>query len=234
MADRLKGRRIVLTGASRGVGLCTARLCLQEGAEIIGTGKDAARLDKVASELSVFGSFQPLVADLGTPGFEDTICGAVEKKWGKLDILMNNAGVMLAYAGFLEDKKGILEDTMNINLFAPYHLTRALVPFLLKGNEPRVINTSSGAGCFDALHAHDIASYRVSKLALNGFTIVLADELAGKIAVNSFDPGWVKTDLGGNQAPGVPEDSAKGMLNLATQPFGYTGKFWKDDGEIPF
>lgn len=234
MADRLKDRRIVLTGATRGVGLCIARLFLQEGAMIIGTGKDQTRLGKVARELSAFGSFDPVVADLGTPGFEESIRAAVEKKWGALDMLVNNAGVMLAYAGFLEDAKGILEDTMYINLYAPYHLTRALVPYLLKGNEPRIINTSSGAGCFEALHAHDIASYRVSKMALNGFTIVLADELAGKIAVNSFDPGWVKTDLGGSQAPGVPDDSAKGALNLATRPFSYTGKFWKDDGEIPF
>jgi NAD(P)-dependent dehydrogenase (short-subunit alcohol dehydrogenase family) len=234
MSEKLKGRKIVLTGATRGIGLCIARLFLEEGAEIIGTGKDPNRLAHATKELSAIGPFEGIAVDLGKTGFEKTITDAVAKKWGSLDILFNNAGIMLAYAGFLDDTPGVLENTMQVNLYAPYHLTRALVPYLIRGNEPRVINTSSGAGSFEALHAHDIASYRVSKLALNGFNIVLADELKGKIAVNSFDPGWVKTDLGGSQAPGTPEESAIGALALAIKPFDETGKFWKDGNEIPY
>jgi NAD(P)-dependent dehydrogenase (short-subunit alcohol dehydrogenase family) len=80
----------------------------------------------------------------------------------------------------------------------------------------------------------DIPSYRLSKFALNGFTLLLAAELAGKVAVNAFDPGWVKTDLGGPKAPGSPTESARGALALVTLPLSETGKFWKDGAEISF
>ncbi|HET9960106.1 MAG TPA: SDR family NAD(P)-dependent oxidoreductase, partial [Polyangiaceae bacterium] len=75
---------------------------------------------------------------------------------------------------------------------------------------------------------------RLSKWALNGFTIQLAHELRGQIAVNAFDPGWVKTDLGGSRAPGTPDESARGALALVLEPFTSTGKFWKDGQQIPF
>jgi len=81
---------------------------------------------------------------------------------------------------------------------------------------------------------YDIASYRLSKFALNGLTMLLANELKEKIAVNALDPGWVKTDLGGPNAPGSPKDSAKGALALVTMPFEVTGNFFKDGKEIPF
>jgi NAD(P)-dependent dehydrogenase (short-subunit alcohol dehydrogenase family) len=79
-----------------------------------------------------------------------------------------------------------------------------------------------------------IPSYRLSKWTLNGLTMLLARELAGKVAVNAFDPGWVKTDLGGSNAPGHPSESARGALAIVTMPFSETGKFWKDGKEIPF
>ena len=234
MAGLLKGKKIVITGVSRGIGYETAKLFLKEGAQVIGSGRDKSRLESAVQELKKFGEIETVLADLGKDGFEKKLIGAIQKKWGALDILINNAGVQLAYAGFLEDGEGILENTIKVNLYAPYHLVRAAVPFLLKGNEPRIINVSSGAGSFEALHSHDIACYRISKWALNGFTMILSDELKGKIAVNSFDPGWVKTDMGGKQAPGMPSDSAKGALALANLPFDQTGKFWKDGKEIPF
>ncbi|MGC8765129.1 MAG: SDR family NAD(P)-dependent oxidoreductase [Brevinematia bacterium] len=234
MAGKLEGKRVLITGASRGIGFTTTRLFLKEGAKVIGVGKDEKRLINAAREFEKYGDFSYVLADLGVKGFENKIVEAVEKKWNALDILDNNAGVMLAYGGFLLDKDGIIENTFQVNLFAPYYLVRAMIPFLLKGNEPRIINVSSGAGQFEALKLTDIASYRVSKFALNGFTILLSNELKGKIAVNALDPGWVKTDLGGSQAPGDPEDSAKGALAVATLPFNITGKFFKDGKEIPF
>jgi NAD(P)-dependent dehydrogenase (short-subunit alcohol dehydrogenase family) len=234
MPGKIEGKRVVITGVSRGIGYHTAKLFLQEGARIIGIARDENRLKKVTEEFKKYGDFEGVVADLGMKGFEKDIVDAVSKKWGALDILINNAGVMLAYRGFLEDEDGVIEKTFQINLFAPYYLVRAMVPFLLKGKEPRIINVSSGAGTFEALSMYDIATYRISKFALNGFTIVLSNELKGKVAVNSLDPGWVKTDLGGPNAPGSPEESAVGALLLATMPFEVTGKFFKDGKEIPY
>jgi NAD(P)-dependent dehydrogenase (short-subunit alcohol dehydrogenase family) len=235
MGRVLEGKRVLITGASRGVGYEIVKLFLEEGASIIGVAKDEKRLKEAELEFKKLGDFEGLVLDISQKGFEEEVATAVKNKWNALDILINNAGVMLAYGGFLEEDKDMLEKTFKVNLYAPYYLIRAMVPFLLKGNEPRIVNVSSGAGTFSAIREmYDIASYRLSKFALNGLTILLANELKGKIAVNALDPGWVKTDLGGPNAPGSPKDSAKGALALVTMPFEVTGKFFKDGKEIPF
>ena len=90
------------------------------------------------------------------------------------------------------------------------------------------------AGNFGAVGENSLASYRVSKFALNGLTLSWSGALTGKVAVNAFDPGWVKTDMGGPNAPGTPQESARGALALALLPFDVTGKFWKDGKEIPW
>jgi len=74
----------------------------------------------------------------------------------------------------------------------------------------------------------------VSKYALNGLIIMQAAQLRGEIAVNGLDPGWVKTDLGGDQAPGTVEESAAGAMALLAEPTSVTGRFFKDGAEIPF
>uniref|UniRef100_A0A7C3RGW1 SDR family NAD(P)-dependent oxidoreductase n=1 Tax=Dictyoglomus thermophilum TaxID=14 RepID=A0A7C3RGW1_DICTH len=235
MGRVLEGKRVLITGASRGVGYEIVKLFLEEGASIIGISRDEKRLREAESEFKKLGDFEGLVLDISQMGFEEKVVEFVKNKWNALDILINNAGVMLAYGGFLEEDKDILEKTFQVNLYAPYYLIRAMVPFLLKGNEPRIVNVSSGAGTFSALREmYDIASYRLSKFALNGLTVLLANELKGKVAVNALDPGWVKTDMGGPNAPGSPKDSAKGALALVTMPFEVTGKFFKDGKEIPF
>jgi NAD(P)-dependent dehydrogenase (short-subunit alcohol dehydrogenase family) len=239
MAQKLQGRRILLTGISRGVGLSVARRFLPEGAEIIGIGRDPDRLAKAARELEPLapGRLTTLAVDLEARDSEESVARAVAERWGALDILLNNAAVMLDPAGstgLLAQPPGILERSLDINLWAPFRLTRALLPALERGREPRVIHVSSGAGSFAAMRETSIASYRLSKWALNGLTLLMAAELGPRIAVNAFDPGWVKTDLGGPHAPGSPEESAEGALALATAPFGETGKFWKDGKEIPY
>jgi NAD(P)-dependent dehydrogenase (short-subunit alcohol dehydrogenase family) len=239
MAQKLRGRRILLTGISRGVGLAIARRFLPEGAEILGMSRDPERLAKAERELEPLapGRLTTLAVDLEERGAEEPIARAVAERWGALDVLFNNAAVMLdpeGSAGLITEPPGILERSLDINLWAPFRLTRALLPALERGREPRVIHVSSGAGSFAAMRETSIASYRLSKWALNGLTMLMAAELGSKIAVNAFDPGWVKTDLGGPHAPGSPEESAEGALALVTAPFAETGKFWKDGQEIPF
>jgi NAD(P)-dependent dehydrogenase (short-subunit alcohol dehydrogenase family) len=237
MSKQLEGRRIVLTGASRGVGFATARLFLAEGAELIGVARDPDRLARAARELDASADrFQSLVVDLGEDGFEHRIVDAVRQRWGALDILWNNAAVMLdnQARGLLDEPAGTLERTMHLNVTSPFRLTVALLPWLERGREPRVVHVGSGAGTFAAMRDEIIASYRLSKWAINGMTMLMATQLRGKVAVNAFDPGWVKTDLGGPEAPGTPEESARGALALATASFDETGKFWKDGQVIPY
>jgi len=233
----LAGRRILITGVSRGVGLETARLFLAEGAEILGVARDPERLAKAQRELAAGGTrLSVLAADVSDKDAPPRIARAVEERWGALDVLFNNAGVQIdgTTRGITTGREDVLEVSLGVNLWAPYRLCRALLPALLRGREPRVVNVSSGAGNLASMTMTDIPTYRLSKWALNGLTLLLAGELAGKVAVNAFDPGWVKTDLGGARAPGIPEDSARGALSLVTLPFDVGGKFWKDGAEIPF
>jgi NAD(P)-dependent dehydrogenase (short-subunit alcohol dehydrogenase family) len=237
MANKLKGRRIVLTGVSRGIGYETAKRFLGEGARVLGVGKDGARLAHATTSLSILGDFAPLQVDLSEPAAPGRVVAAARELWGALDVLVNNAAI-LVNAGeprsFEEEPPGTFERSLESNLVAPFRLTMALLPLLRLGREPRVVHVGSGAGTFEGVSLTGIASYRMSKWALNGLTLLQATHLAGEIAVNAFDPGWVKTDLGGPNAPGSPVESAEGALAVVTLPFGVTGKFWKDGHEIPF
>lgn len=234
---RLAGRRFVITGVSRGVGFETARLFLAEGAEIIGVAREPTRLERARQELDPSGGRLTVVAvDLSEPDAPAKVARAVQDRWGAFDVLFNNAGVQLdgATRGLTAASERVLEASLATNLLAPYRLASALLPLLERGSEPRIVNVSSGAGNFESMRLTDIPTYRLSKWALNGLTLLLAGELAGRVSVNAFDPGWVKTDLGGPNAPGSPRESAAGALAIVSLPFATTGKFWKDGAEIPF
>jgi NAD(P)-dependent dehydrogenase (short-subunit alcohol dehydrogenase family) len=215
----------------------TARLFLREGAEVLGVAKDPERLERAARELEPKnGRLSVVQAELTAPDAPARIAAAVAERWGALDVLFNNAAVQIdgSVQGILAASEATFDAALAINLVGPYRLCRALLPALLTGREPRIVNVSSGAGNFESIRTLGIPSYRLSKWGLNGLTLLMAAELAGKVAVNAFDPGWVKTDLGGPNAPGSPTESALGALAIATLPFETTGKFWKDGSEIPF
>jgi NAD(P)-dependent dehydrogenase (short-subunit alcohol dehydrogenase family) len=237
MARRLEGRRVLLTGVSRGVGLETAKRFLGEGARVLGVAKDGPRLERAARSLAPLGDFAALEVDLVAPDAPARLTAEVATRWEGLDILFHNAAILVGggdRGSFEEEPPGTLERSLDINLLAPFRLTMALLPLLRRGREPRIVNVGSGAGAFDGVRQTGIASYRLSKWALHGLTILLASQLSGEVAVNAFDPGWVKTDLGGPNAPGSPTESAEGALAVTTMPFAITGKFWKDGREIPF
>ncbi len=237
MAKLLEGRRVLLTGASRGVGLAVAKTFLEHGAEVLGVARDAQRLSAAQTALEDVapGRFSHLVIDLAQQGASTSIAETVAARWGALDILMNNAAVMLSHAPTFEaEPPGTLRASIDVNLMAPFDLSLACLPLLRNGREPRIIQVGSGAGDFASIRSTGIASYRLSKWALHGLTMLLAEQLAPEIAVNAFDPGWVKTDLGGPDAPGTVAESAEGALKLATLPFTETGKFYKDGTELAF
>lgn len=237
MAGKLDGRRILVTGVSRGVGYETAKRFLGEGARILGVSRDADRLSRAANTLSSLGDFTALRADLVDAAAPQRIADAVQARWGALDVLLNNAAILVndgAPRSFEDEPVGAFDRSLAANLVAPFRLSMALLPLLRKGREPRLVHVGSGAGTFAGVRLGGIASYRLSKWALSGLTILQATHFAGEIAVNAFDPGWVKTDLGGPHAPGNPADSAEGALAVVTLPFEVTGKFWKDGKEIPF
>jgi NAD(P)-dependent dehydrogenase (short-subunit alcohol dehydrogenase family) len=230
-----QGKRIVITGASRGIGYETAKLFLQAGADVFGTARDAVRLEKTAAELKGLGPFKTFAADLTDPAAPKQVAEAVSRHWGAVDLLVNNAAVQTWRKDWMAEGVDVLETDMRVNFFAPHALTFHLVPLLRNGDEPRVINVSSGVGTRRALmDSPNGASYRLSKYALNGLTMLWAGTLKGEVAVNSLDPGWLKTDLGGSQAPGEPVEGGKRVLALAALSPDVTGKFFHGDQEVEF
>ncbi|MEM7157180.1 MAG: SDR family NAD(P)-dependent oxidoreductase [Myxococcota bacterium] len=235
MADSLEGRRIVLTGASRGIGRCAAERFIAGGADVLGIARDAERLARAREELAELGpgSFETLVLDVTAADSAQRLADRVAAKWGAVDTVIHNAAVMLHHdAAIMAEPEGILEQTLDVNVLAPFRATRALVPLLLEGVEPRVVNVGSGAGTHKGLTEPGIASYRLSKWTLHGLTMLQAAELEGQVSVIAFDPDWVKTDLGGPDAPGTPQDAADGLLATLRLPWERTGGFFKDGKSI--
>jgi NAD(P)-dependent dehydrogenase (short-subunit alcohol dehydrogenase family) len=229
---RLSGKRVILTGASRGIGLETVKLFSAEGAEILGVARNAEALDRLERE---FTSFRGLVGDVSDKSLAPRVAEAAAERWGAVDLLLNNAAIQNYNQGFHAEPLDELERNLVLNVLSAHWLTHALLPLLLRGREPRVINVSSGAGAFNALQNEpSMPAYRLSKYALNGMTMLYAGDLRGKVAVNALDPGWLKTDLGGPNAPGEPVDGARRMLELACKPSSETGKFWYGAEEIRF
>lgn len=230
-----KDRRIVLTGATRGVGFESAKLFLAAGAQVFGTGRDQARLDKAAAELGKLGTFIPFRADFDDPQAPAAVAEAVAARWPAVDLLLNNAAVQTWKPSWFDEGLGLLEAQWRGNVFAPHELIYRLAPLLEKGVEPRIVNVSSGAGTFSSLQSSpDMPTYRLTKYALGGVTLLWAAQLKGKVAVNALDPGWLKTDLGGPNAPGEPADGGRRMWEVCTLPWSETGKFFHGNQEIAF
>ena len=171
----------------------------------------------------------------------------IAKKYKKLDILINNAGVLLSGNLVVTNSSTISEndvkDTFQTNLFSVISLTQKLLPLIKKSDAGRIVNVST---ILSSLTLHSAKNspiapakefaYNASKTALNAFTIHLAIELKDtKIKVNSGHPGWVKTELGGPNAPMNVEDSYKTSVQLATlSEDGPTGGLYHEDEIIPW
>ena len=227
----------LVTGANRGIGLEIARQLTEHGWQVV---MGARRLDagKAAADsiTKQGGSAFPIelnVADLASIRAAATEFG---KRFEPIDVLINNAGIYPdEQATILTITIEQLTQTFRTNTFGPVAVTQAFLPFLRKATRPRVINISSGYGQLEGLSAN-VPSYCLSKLALNGVTLMLSEALAPDgIAVNSMCPGWVRTDMGGpGAARSVAEGADTGVWLATEAPQEWTGKFFRDRKEIPW
>ena len=222
----------LVTGANRGIGLEVAKELLQKGWKVyLGT---RSKQNTKEAERELEGDFTWLTLDVSKSASIDKAVEAFEKHENQLDVLVNNAGIYpdegLEITTISRDQ---MKETFDTNTFGVLEVTQAFQPLLEKAKSARVINVSSGYGQLDSLSA-DVPSYCLSKLALNGLTIMLASSLKkSKISVNSVCPGWVRTDMGGSNANRSVEEGAETIVWLADEAKqSLTGKFFRDKKEI--
>ncbi len=237
----------LITGGNKGLGYEMAKQLAQQGVTVVVAARDQAKGEAAAEKLRHEGlDVRSLKLDVtDQSGYADAIA-FLEKNFGKLDILINNAGISVD--GFQGTSVSAttaksLRDTFETNFFAPIALTQALLPLLKKSAAGRIVNMSSILGS-QALHADPRSpiynfkalSYDSSKAALNAFTIHLAHELKGtKIKVNSAHPGWVKTDMGTDAAPmELPEGAKTGVSLALLDESGPTGGFFHQGEVLPW
>jgi NAD(P)-dependent dehydrogenase (short-subunit alcohol dehydrogenase family) len=230
-------RIVLITGANRGIGLETARqLARRRWHVVVGVRKAAAGKQVVAAIAKENGAATSLVLDVSDSKSISRAAAEFGKQFSHLDVLINNAGIYPDEGlNILSISRRQLTETFQTNTFGQVEVTQAFLPFLRKAKTPRVINMSSGYGQIEGLVAH-VPSYCLSKLTLNGATLMLAEALKQEgIAVNSMSPGWVRTDMGGAAAPRSVEEGADTAVWLAADaPQRFTGKFFQDRNEIPW
>jgi NAD(P)-dependent dehydrogenase (short-subunit alcohol dehydrogenase family) len=224
----------LITGANRGIGLQTAKeLASRDFRVFVGTRDERAGAAAVAS---VGNNAEVLVIDVADSKSIAAAARTLAEQTDRLDVLINNAGIYPDQGvSILDVTRDRMVETFQTNTFGPIEVTQAFLPLLRKSSEARVINVSSGYGQLDGL-SPGVPSYCLSKLALNGVTIMLAQALrSDQIAVNSVCPGWVRTDMGGADADRSVEEGADTIVWLASEaPATLTGKFFRDRAEIPW
>ncbi|WP_442944390.1 SDR family NAD(P)-dependent oxidoreductase [Nostoc sp.] len=227
-------KRILITGGNRGIGFAIAQGLLAKDYEIIITSRSLDNAKLAAEKLP--GKVIPIELDVTDDRSINQAVKILHQKIDRLDVLINNAGVYPDKdINILTISRELLDSTINANTFGPIRMVQAFLPLLEKSSDARVVNVSSGYGALSDLSA-DVPSYCLSKLALNGATIMLAQALDSKgIVVNSICPGWVRTDMGGSSAPRSPEEGADTAIWLATDaPRNISGKFLRDRKVISF
>jgi NAD(P)-dependent dehydrogenase (short-subunit alcohol dehydrogenase family) len=227
----------LITGANRGIGLETAKQLGEQGVTVLVGARSLSAAEDTAAKLKQSGiDAYPVQLDVVNEADRKAAAKFIGEKFGKLDILINNAGVN-ANTGFTsvvsETKDDELQRVFDTNLFAVVALTRELLPLIRKSDAGRIVNLSSILGS-NTLHADPNSP--ISKAALNAYTIHLAWELKDTpIKVNSAHPGWVKTEMGTDAAPMEIPDGAKTSVALALLGSdGPSGRFIHMGSELPW
>lgn len=213
--------QILITGANRGIGLALVRALLARGERVVATCRQPDRASELASLAGTHpGRLHVLPLDVAKPDCYAELVGVLPLLLGdnnggpaRLDLLINNAGVLPSGERFGKVSASNLEQSLRTNAMAPFLLTQALAPLL--NNGAKVANISSELGSIAGCTGFGTPSYNISKAALNMATVLLRHALAERdIVVLALHPGWVRTAMGGDGATLAPEESAAGLLRV--------------------
>lgn len=230
-------RTAIVTGANRGIGLEIARQLVREGVRVVMGSRDPEKGKRACASLKAGELATCRALDVSDTKSVERFVGFVETHFGPPAILVNNAGIFPESNDSLvvDTKTSLWRETFETNLFGAVRMCREVVPLMQRVAYGRVVNVSSGLGQLSKMGAGSPA-YRVSKTALNAFTATLAAEVKSNgILVNAMSPGWVRTDMGGPDAPRGVEEGAETAIWLAMLPStGPTGRFFRDRKVIPW
>lgn len=224
----------LVTGANKGIGFEVARELATRGWRVFLTGRSLPSVQRAASSLGP--SVVPVPLDVTSRISIEAAFSTTSQAVDHLDVLINNAGILDHDEGSIfELRPQRLQRMFETNTIGALIVAQTFLPLLRKSRSGRIINVSSGAGQLSEMGTWAPA-YSISKTALNGVTSQLAAALTdSNIAVNSVCPGWVKTDMGGDDAPRSLEQGADSIVWLATEsPQSMTGLFIKDRKPIPW
>ncbi len=240
-----------VTGANRGLGFETARELGENAVYVILGSRDESKGQKAVAQLKAKGiESETFVFEVNNPLDHDKLASYLENKFGRLDILINNAGVYLdentpggGANRTATTSQDILRRTFDSNFFNVVALTQRLLPLIRKAPAGRIVNLSSVLASLQMhgdpqspIYDSKAFAYNASKTALNAFTVHLAHALKDtKIKVNSAHPGWVKTDMGGASAPMELSEGSKTSVQLALLgENGATGGFFHLGESLPW
>jgi NAD(P)-dependent dehydrogenase (short-subunit alcohol dehydrogenase family) len=232
-------RIAIVTGGNRGLGQEIARQLMKADAFVVVGCRSEPKCALASDLLRAAGgsNVAAYVLDVNDTKSVRAFVEKVDKHHGAPAILVNNAGVYPeeTEAKVVDTATSLWRETFETNLFGAVRMCREVVPLMRKPRYGRIVNISSGLGQLHQM-GEGSPAYRVSKAALNALTRTLAAEVAGSgILVNSMSPGWVRTDMGGADAPRTVEEGADTAVWLATLASnGPTGQFFRDRKPIPW
>lgn len=229
----------LVTGGNRGLGLAIAGQLAERGMRVIISARRPEQGFAAAEQLRGAGAdVDWLELDVTSASHCRQAVDDLLQREGRLDVLVNNAGVALdQWMSTQQLDVDVLRQTMEVNLYAPLRLSQLVLPHMRERGYGRIVNMSTELASISESDQGTTAAYRCSKTALNMLTKLLSLELKDdpNILVNAAAPGWVKTQLGGKDAPRTPVEGAQTPVWLATLPEGGpSGGFFRDEKPYPW